>query len=71
MKNLLKNENLILISDIKGKKSVYYGKIAEIMEYLFFVNNHWLTSVQLEKRIYTFEDLKVVFVELENSNDLV
>ena len=66
MKDLLKDESLIFISDTKGKKSVYFGKIAEMMESLFFVNSYWLMSVKLKKQIYTFENLKVVFVEIES-----
>ena len=62
-------KELILISDIKGKKEFYFGKIAEMMEILLFNNNEWLKSVTLKKQIYDFENQKIIFMEIESENN--
>ncbi len=69
MKCFSENENLIFISDIKGKKAIYFGKIAEMMESLFFTNNNWLKTVNLKKQIYNIENKRVLFMEIESENN--
>ncbi len=64
------NKDLIFISDIKGKKSVYFGIIAKMMESLFCIKDDWLKSVKIKRQIFTFENLKIIFIEIESENDL-
>jgi hypothetical protein len=64
------NENLIFISDVKGKKFIYFGIIAKMMWSLFFIKDDWLKSIKIKRQIFTFENLKIIFIEIESENDL-
>ena len=59
---------MIFISDVKGKKSVFFGKIAEMMESLFFKNDDWLKSVNLKKQVFNIDNKRVLFMEVESEN---
>lgn len=70
MSQIITNENLVFIFDIKGKKSVYIGVFAKMMESLFCIKDDWLKSVKIKRQIFTFENLKIIFIEIETENDL-
>ncbi len=59
---------MIFVFDVKGKKAIYFGKIAEMMESLFFKNNSWLKAVKLKKQICNVENKRILFMEIESEN---